>query len=111
MRKAIILLASIAFMLTTACTGVRTVTKGLENQAFIQVMGDKNVYSSHVTIVLDGETTFMAEVNKIGTSIPKGTVYAISTGKHFIEVKNRNQVIYSKQIFVSAQETKQITLP
>ncbi len=98
-------------MLTTACTGVQTVTKGLENQAYIQILGDRDVYSDQVTIVLDSETTFKAEVNKIGTSVPKGTVYAISTGKHFIEVKNRNQVVYSKQIFVSAQETKQITLP
>tara|TARA_R110002050_G_scaffold292293_3_gene447557 strand:+ start:5387 stop:5722 length:336 start_codon:yes stop_codon:yes gene_type:complete len=111
MRRAIILFASIAFMLTTACTGVQTVTKGLENQAYIQILGDRDVYSDQVTIVLDSETTFKAEVNKIGTSVPKGTVYAISTGKHFIEVKNRNQVVYSKQIFVSAQETKQITLP
>jgi hypothetical protein len=110
MRKAIILLVGSVLMLTSACTGLQTVTKGLENQAFIQVMGDRDTYSEEVTVVLDGETTFTAEVNKMGTSIPKGTVYAISTGKHFIEVKHRNRVVYSKQIFVSAQETKQIIL-
>jgi hypothetical protein len=111
MKKAIILLISIGFLLTSSCTGVQTVTKGLENQAFIQIMGDRSSYPGGVKVTLDGETTFNAEVNKLGTTAPKVTVYAIAVGKHFLEIKYKNQLIYSKQIFVSAQETKQITLP
>jgi len=38
-------------------------------------------------------------------------VYAISTGKHVISVYYNDKVIYQKQIFISAQETKKVLLP
>ena len=62
-------------------------------------------------VIIDDKTTFKAEVNKANAKRPKGSVYAISTGKHLVTIKYNNEIIYSKQIFVSAQETKQIILP
>ena len=60
---------------------------------------------------IDDITAFKAEVNKDHADRPKGNVYAISTGTHTIIVTYKDNVIYKKQIFVSAQETKKILLP
>jgi hypothetical protein len=86
-------------------------SKGLENEAFLELIGDPKTYPEGVTINIDDETTFIANVNQAHSDRPKGTVYAISTGTHVLTVTHQNQVIFKKQIFVSAQETKQINLP
>lgn len=109
--KNILIILAIGLFLTTGCTGVKTVTKGLENQSYIEILGDPNNYSGGVEVTTDETTTFNAEVNEANAKRPKGSVYAISTGKHIVTVKFNNEIIYSKQIFVSAQETKQIILP
>lgn len=110
MKKLFYILA-IGLVTLTACTGVKTVTKGLENEAFIELIGNSKNYSGGVEVSIDESVMFIAEVNEINMKRPKGTVYAISTGKHIVTLKYNNEVIYSKQIFVSAQETKQIVLP
>jgi hypothetical protein len=110
MKNSVFILA-IGLLIITGCTGVKTVTKGLENQSFIEFIGNPGEYSGGVDVTIDETTTFKAEVNKTNAKRPKGSVYAVSTGKHVITVKYNNEVIYSKQIFVSAQETKQIVLP
>ncbi len=109
--KNIIIIIAIGLFIITGCTGVKTVTKGLENQSYIEIIGIPSNYSGGVDVTIDETTTFKAEVNKAGAKRPKGSVYAISTGKHVVSVKYNNEIIYSKQIFVSAQETKQIILP
>jgi hypothetical protein len=107
-----ILLASIALLcLLSSCTGVRTLSKGLENEAFLEFVGSPGKYADGITVTVDENNTFTANVKKEHTDRPKGKVYAISTGQHNISVSYGNQVIYQKQIFVSAQETKQIILP
>ncbi len=109
MKNSVFIIA-IGLLIITGCTGVRTVTKGLENQSFIEFIGNPGEYSGGVDVTIDETTTFKAEVNKANAKRPKGSVYAVSTGKHVVTVKYNNEVIYSKQIFVSAQETKQIVL-
>jgi uncharacterized protein YceK len=109
--KNILIILAIGLFFITGCTGVKTVTKGLENQSYIEIIGDPNNYSGGVEVTTDETTTFNAEVNKANAKRPKGSVYSISTGKHIVTVKFNNEIIYSKQIFVSAQETKQIILP
>lgn len=109
--KNITIIIVFGLSIITGCTGVKTATKGLENQSYIEFIGNPSNYSGGVDVTIDGTTTFKAEVNKVGAKRPKGTVYAISTGKHDVSVKYNNETIYSKQIFVSAQETKQIILP
>lgn len=100
----------ICLFLLASCTGVKTVTKGLENEAYLEFVSSSN-YSNGIDVVLDEETTFKANVVKGTAKRPKGNIYAVSTGKHYISIKYKNEIIYSKQIFVSAQETKQIILP
>ena len=93
-----------------SCTGVKSTTRGLENQAFISVVSDSD-YPQGVTVIIDGEKSFKAEVGQANSKRPKGTIYAISTGKHRIEVKDGSKVLYAKQVFLSNQETRQIILP
>jgi uncharacterized protein YxeA len=92
--KKILFVIAIGLIILTGCTGVKTLSTGLENEAFI-----------------DDKTTFKAEVNKDHADRPKGKVYAISTGTHMVTVTYNNNLIFKKQIFVSAQETKKILLP
>lgn len=98
------------FIFLTSCTGVKTVTKGLENQAYIEIIGTPSKYNGGVDVIVDKDLEFKAQVNKGTSARPKGNVYAISTGKHTITVKYQGKILYSKQVFVSSQETKQITL-
>jgi hypothetical protein len=109
MRRIIFSLV-ISLIFLASCTGVRTMTKGLENEAYLEFVSSSN-YSNGIDVVLDETLTFKANVVKGTAKRPKGEVYAVSTGKHHISVKYKNEIIFSKQIFVSAQETKQIILP
>lgn len=97
--------------LMTGCTGVKSTTQGLENQSFLELVGTPRSYSNGVEVLVDKGTPFKAEVHKAGKKRPKGSVYAIPTGKHVVTVKYKGKVIYSRQIFVSAQETKLVVLP
>lgn len=102
---------AIGLIILTNCTGVKTVTTGLENESFLEFIGKSNIYKDGVDITIDDKTTFKAEVNKDHTDRPKGKIYAISTGTHVVTVTYNNNVIFKKQIFISAQETKKIILP
>jgi hypothetical protein len=111
MMKKLMIIASIGLLIFSGCTGVKTVSTGLENEAFLEFIGNPGDYRGGVSVNVDDKTTFVAEVNKDYTKRPKGKVYAISTGKHIVAVTYNNNVIYNKQIFISAQETKKILLP
>ena len=108
MRKLILLLAVFS---AVGCTGVKTTTSGLENEAFLVFLGDPASYKSGVEVNIDDNTSFSAEVQKNHSNRPRGKVYAISTGPHVVSVVHNGEMIYQKQIFVSAQETKKIILP
>ncbi|MFD0976282.1 hypothetical protein [Salinimicrobium gaetbulicola] len=108
MRKLILLFI---VLLSVGCTGVKTTTSGLENEAFLVFLGNPENYDSGVEVSIDGKTSFSAEVQKNHADRPKGKVYAISTGQHLVSVAHNNEIIYQKRIFVSAQETKKIILP
>jgi len=94
-----------------ACTGIKTSTQGLENESFLEFIGNPENYVGGVLVNIDKKTSFMAEVTENNADITKGKVYAISTGKHVISVYYNDKVIYQKQIFISAQETKKVLLP
>ena len=110
MKKSLFAIA-IGLMVLTGCTGVKTTSTGIENEAFIELIGNPNTYVGGVIVNIDDKITFNAEVNKAHADRPKGKVYAISTGIHTITVSYNNSVIFKKQVFVSAQETKRIVLP
>jgi hypothetical protein len=104
-------IAVLVFTLVSGCTGVKTLSTGLENEAFLEFIGNPKAYAGGVTVTVDDATTFVADVNKDHTNRPKGKVYGISTGGHVITVTYNNQVLYSKQVFVASQESKKILLP
>ena len=101
----------IGLIFLTSCTGLKTSSTGLENEAFIEFIGTLSNYRGGVDVNLDDINTFKGEVNKDHADRPKGNIYAISTGNHSITVSYNSKVIFKKQIFVSSQETKKIMLP
>ncbi|MDD2513225.1 MAG: hypothetical protein PHS71_08260 [Proteiniphilum sp.] len=110
MKKTIILM-TIGLVFLAGCTGIKTVSTGLENESFLEFVGDPGSYSGGVDVKIDDKTSFRAEVNKNHADRPKGTVYKIPTGAHLIAVSYKNNVIFRKKIFISSQETKKIMLP
>ena len=110
MKKTLSILA-ICLVLITSCTGVKTLSTGLENESFLEFIGNPTSYLGGVNVVLDDKSSFVAEVGNDQSSRVKGKVYAIPTGKHIISVSYKNKLIVKKQIFGSAQETKKIVLP
>ncbi len=110
MKKALSILA-IGLILLTGCTGVKTVSKGLENESFVEFIGNPTNYSGGVDVSIDDKINFTATVGHNHASGIKGKIYAIPTGRHIISISYKKTLIVQKQIFVSAQETKQIVLP
>lgn len=109
--KKIFHVTALGILLLGGCTGVKTSSSGLENEAFLEFVGKPSSYTNGVDVNIDDKTTFKAEVNKDHADRPKGNVYAIATGTHVVTVSYNKNVIFKKQIFVSAQETKKIILP
>ena len=100
----------ISLMFLASCTGVKTVSTGLENEAYLEFLANPDNFKGGVDVNVDDKINFKAEVNAEHLDRPKGKIYAISTGTHTISVSYNQKVIYKKQIFISAQETKKITL-
>lgn len=109
--KKVLFVTTLSLIFLTGCTGVKTLSRGLENESFLEFIGKPSNYSGGVNVNVDDKTTFKAEVNKDHANRPKGKVYAISTGTHVVTVSYNNSVIFKKQVFISAQETKKIMLP
>ena len=101
---------TIGLLFLTGC-GIKTVSTGLENESFLEFIGKPSRYFGGVDINVDDKSTFKAQVKKDHAKRLKSKVYAIPTGTHTITVSYNNTVIFKKQIFVSAQETKKIMLP
>ena len=86
---------------------------GKEDMAFLVFVGPSSTYgngSKTVQVDVDG-TKFDAKVVKPKTANRKGTQYGVATGKRNITVMFNGKTIYSKQLFLSSQETKIINLP
>ena len=81
--------------------------------AYLVFVGPSKTYgngSKTVQVDVDG-TKFDAKVVKPKTANRKGTQYGVSTGRKNVTVKFNGNTVYSKQLFLSSQETKIITLP
>ena len=97
--KTILFVMAIGLIFLTGCTGVKTLSTGLENESFLEFIGKPSNYSGGVDVNIDDKSTFKADVNKDHADRPKGKVYAISTGTHIVTVSYNNNVIFKKQIF------------
>lgn len=78
----------------------------MENEAYLEFVGPVRSYPEGVDVSIDDKINFKAVVIKDKVAYMKGKVYAISTGTHILKVLYKGQVLYEKQIFVAAQETK-----
>ena len=86
---------------------------GKEDMAYLVFVGPRQTYgtgSKLVQVDVDG-TKFDAKVIKPKVANRKGTQYGVSTGNRHVTVTFNGKTIYSKQLFLSSQETKVITLP
>lgn len=86
---------------------------GKEDMAYLVFVGPRQTYgngSKPVQVDVDG-TKFDAKVVKPKTANRKGTQYGVATGNRRITVTFEGKTIYSKQLFLSSQETKVINLP
>lgn len=104
-------LIALLFLLLTSCGGTKTSYQGLSNESYLEFVGDPNNYSNGVEVIVDDKTPFQAKVYKDKIGRMRGEVYAIATGKHTLKVYHENKMIYNKQLFISAQESKKIILP
>lgn len=100
-----------SLIVLSSCGGIKTRSAGLENEAYLEFVGPVKSYPEGVDVNIDDKISFKAVVNKDKATYMKGEVYAISTGTHILKVSYNGQILYEKQIFVAAQETKRIVLP
>lgn len=112
--KAKILLSVLAVVcLIVGCKSSFPVAQqsGKEDMAYLVFVGPRATYGAKlVQVDVDGNT-FEAKVIKPKTANRKGTQYGVATGRRNIIVKFKGNTVYSKQLFLSSQETKTITLP
>ena len=86
---------------------------GKEDMAYLVFVGPLKTYgngSKPVQVDVDG-TTFDAKVVKPKVANRKGMQYGVATGRRNVTVRFNGNIVYSKQLFLSSQETKIITLP
>lgn len=107
----------IAFLFVSICTlissckvGNYSQEGGLPDQAYLLFVANEK-YSNDVQVTIDNTTTFNAKVLKEKKGTIKGNTYAIAKGRRAIKVSFQGKIIFEKEIFVSAQETKKIQLP
>lgn len=101
---------AIGLLVLASCTGIKSSSKGVDNQAYLEFIGNPRDYTGGVEVTINNKKTFTAEVNK-EQQPAKGSVYAINPGKLMVAVSYRGQLLYNQQIVVSSQETRVIKLP
>ena len=115
MKKLAFFLACLMLMCVSACkTGNFAASSGQDDIAYIWLVSSTdNFADKNMTVKVDDSTTFTMKVQraKQDTERHNGSVHAIMPGARHIEVIDGNgKVVYSKEIFVSSQQTKMITL-
>ena len=119
MKKLVFLFIASLLVLSGCKIGEGSIStsRGLENESFLEFVGTAKNYKGGVDVNIDDKTAFKAKVHnqREGDYSPtkdrfKGEVYAIPTGTHIVTVSYKGNVIYKKQIFISAQENFKIVL-
>lgn len=106
-----ILIFSVLICLFAGCKAPIAMQSGREDMAYLVFVSPKTYWNKEVNVSIDNETNFSAKVVKAKRSNRWGRQYGISTGRRNLKVSYEGTVIYQKEIFVSTQETKVITLP
>lgn len=115
MKAKILLLTMAVASILVGCKSSFPVAQqsGKEDMAYLVFVGPRQTYgngSKPVQVDVDGKL-FDAKVVKPKTANRKGIQYGVATGRRNVTVKFKGQTIYQKQLFLSSQETKIITLP
>lgn len=84
---------------------------GKEDVAYLLFVSSNQYAGKDVQVSVDNAQPFEARVVKESKSYNRGTKYGIATGTKNLNVSFEGKTIYSKKIFVSTQEVKQIILP
>ena len=83
---------------------------GKEDIAYLLFVSKGGEYKNQVVTVNVDDLQYEAKVVKQKTSNRKGTQYTAPTGNHQLTVSKGGKTLYSKRIFLSAQEVKTILL-
>lgn len=103
----------LAALLLTSCRVKYPVAQesGQEDIAYLLFVSHDQYDDETVHVKLDN-TSFDANVIIERNAKRKGTAYSVAPGRRKITVTDRGgRVLYSKEIMLSTQETKQIMLP
>ena len=84
---------------------------GKEDIAYLLFVSPEEYIKQDVTVTIDNATSFEAKVVSAKKSNRRGTQYGVAAGTHQLTVRGNGRTIYSKQVFLSPQETKIIQLP
>lgn len=84
---------------------------GQEDMAYLLFVSPKQYAGKEVQVSIDRAQPFDATVVKAKKARRHGTQYRVNTGNRHLKVTDGQRVIYEKNIFLSAQEVKQIMLP
>ena len=100
-------------LIFTACTvGTQTQKVQVPDRAYITVVGNPDNYEdAQIMLQYDDKEKFPVKIRKEGTRKFKKYLYEIVPGQHTLKVYNGNQLLISRKIFISNQETKEIQLP
>lgn len=87
-------------------------TGGKEDVGYVMFISESGkTLGEELTVVVDDNTTFTANAVAANKAKLRGNLYGLATGSRKVVVKDaKGNVLYSKTLFISSQETKQISL-
>lgn len=110
MKHVLIMLMLVSF-LVVGCTSVKTFSSGVDNEAYLEFLGDPHLYTGGVEVDIDGEVTFTAQVEDPETvNRLRGKVYTVIPGVHVITVTYDGVIVYKQKVMLSNQETRKVKL-
>lgn len=108
MKKFIYTILLLVPIMLVGC-GVTSQSTGLTDQGYLEFVSSSR--HGAVTVKLDGKRTFEAKVKKTAKQSVRGNKYAISTGKHTVQVFNKTgDLLFSRVVLIATQETKTILI-
>jgi len=108
----LLLIMSVLGLFTSCKVGVTSKSGGMDNQSYLQfIQGGNQSYKNGVTVYVDDNPAFTANVDVMKRNSIKGNTYVINPGTRNIKVVDNGKTVYEKRIVVSNQETKKIILP
>lgn len=116
MNKIKFIIIFLGLLLTTSCAKYPIETSsGKEDVAYLLFVSQEGMYAKQdVSVSIDGKTTFTVQPvkEKRGKEKLKGSQYKVATGRRKVIVSNQNgDIIFSRELMLSTQDTKQILLP